>query len=257
MFLLVWVLLFSLIGSVVSLLGGILLLWNEDLCWVLGERLVAFAAGVLLAVSFFDLLPESLEMGKELMSFETKTLLGVTLLGIIFFFFTERFVVWFHGHHHREGEKISSTPLLITLGDSLHNFVDGVTIAGAFLASLPTGIITALSVALHEIPQEIGDFSILLAKGLNRRAVFRLNFFSAFTAVLGATLSFYFLSSLGQYLPLVLAFAAGNFIYIAAADLIPEIHTHEKGVKDALLQALVFFSGVLVIYLVTSIISFG
>lgn len=252
-----WVLVFSLLGSVFSLLGGVLLLWNEVLCRALGERLVAFAAGVLLAVSFLDLLPESLELGEELGVLDSRTLLRFALLGMVFFFFTERFVVWFHGHHHREGKKMSSTPLLITLGDSLHNFVDGVTIASAFLVNFPTGIITSLSVALHEVPQEIGDFSILLSKGLGKGAVFRLNLVSALTAVIGAGLGFYFLSSLEEYLPLVLAFAAGNFIYVAAADLIPEIHTHEKGVKDALLQTLIFVGGVFLIYLVTSIIPVG
>lgn len=248
-----WILIFALLGSVFSLVGGVLLFVNERFCRALGMRMVAFAAGVLLGVSFMDLLPESFTMGLEEFGYDITSLLLTTLAGIVFFFFTERFVIWFHGHHHREQEKISSTPLLITLGDSLHNFVDGVTIAGAFLASIPTGVIAAISVALHEVPQEIGDFTVLLSKGLGRAEVFRLNFYSALTALLGAVLSYFFLSSLANYLPLVLAFTAGNFIYVAAADLIPEIHHHEQNLKDALTQSIIFVVGLLVTYLATNL----
>lgn len=253
MSLLVWILLFSLLGSVLSLAGGVLLIYNEELCKRLGMGMVSFAAGVLLAVAFTDLLPESIALRSTQGKIETAVqhILLVALGGMIFFFFTKRFVVWFHGHHHRQEQKTSATPLLITLGDSLHNFVDGVAIAAGFFAGIPTGIITALSVALHEVPQEIGDFTVMLQKGMGKDMVFKLNLSAAFTAILGAGLGYYFLNQLQTYIPYVLAFAAGNFIYIATADLIPEIHHHENESRHgAYVQSLLLLAGVVLIFII-------
>lgn len=245
-----WIILFSLLGSVLSLAGGVLLLYNEELCKKIGLGMVSFAAGVLLGVAFLDLLPEALEIA-ESSQLETSLITLTSLMGVVFFFFTERSVVWFHGHHHRHEQKVSATPLLITLGDSLHNFVDGIAIAAGFFASIPTGIITAFSVALHEVPQEIGDFTVMLQQGLGREAVFKLNLSAAFTAVLGAGLAFFFLQQVQTYVPYVLAFAAGNFIYIASSDLIPEIHHHQESRKGAFTQSLLLLLGVTTIFVAT------
>ena len=245
------------LGSLVSLAGGVLLLWRAELSKKIGVGMVAFAAGVLLGVAFLDLLPEAIKLCTLVVSesnqcgVAVEQLLAATLAGITLFFFTERFVVWFHGHHHRKQQKALVAPLLITLGDSLHNFIDGVTIASAFLAGILVGVITSISVELHEIPQEIGDFTILLSRGLKPATVLRLNLLSALTSVLGAVIAFYLLSAFEQYVPVFLAFAAGNFIYIASADLIPEIHHHQKGRRGAYRQSLLLLVGIAVIYLAT------
>lgn len=249
--LLTWIILFSLLGSVLSLAGGVLLFYNREVCEKIGLGMVSFAAGVLLGVAFLDLLPEALHFVQSQPNAEPGDILLVTLVGIIFFFFTERSVIWFHGHHHRAQQKASATPLLITLGDSLHNFVDGVAIAAGFFASIPTGVITAFSVALHEVPQEIGDFTVMLQQGLGRSAVFKLNISAALTAILGASLAFFFLQQVQTYIPYILAFTAGNFIYIAASDLIPEIHHHEGSRKSTFAQSLLLLLGVATIFLAT------
>lgn len=244
MSILAFILIFTLIGSIASLIGGVLLLLNQNLCKKLTPFFVAFAAGSLLTVALIDLIPEAIEKSLE----EPRRVLLAVLIGIVVFFFIERYVFWFHHHHEREDEPNPTTTLII-VGDTLHNFLDGIAIAASFLISIPIGIATSIAVGLHEIPQEIGDFAALLALGMKRNKVFLVNLLSAFASLFGALLGFYFFSLVENVLPYLLAFTGGNFIYIAASDLIPEIHTEYQS-KKATNQALLFVFGIILTYIV-------
>lgn len=243
-----YILFFTFLGSIFSLIGGIIMLFKKDLTLKISHLLISFAAGTLLGTAFFDLLPEA-----EADAGETNIFLW-TLIGILFFFLLERFIHWFHYHSENTGGKSVEPAIpLIILGDSLHNFIDGVVIAATFLVSIPLGIITTLAVAAHEIPQEIGDFAILLHKGLDRKKVLIFNIFSAFTAIIGAVLMFFLKDLITGILPITLSLTAGFFIYIASSDLIPEIH-HEKRKWFAFYEIALLFLGVLVIWLLVSLL---
>lgn len=247
-----YIIIFTFIGSIVSLIGGILLLYREKFTIKISHFLISFAAGTLLGTAFFDLLPEASELLEELK-------IGVnvflwTLIGMIIFFLLERFVHWFHYHDaHPGGKDVKPTVPLIIIGDSVHNFIDGITIAATFLISIPLGIVTTFAVAAHEIPQEIGDFAILLHKGLSKKKVIFYNILSAFTALAGALLTFYLKDSIESLLPIILSLTAGFFIYIASSDLIPEIH-HEKRKGFALFETLALILGVVIVYLLVSLL---
>ncbi|KKR82824.1 MAG: Zinc/iron permease, partial [Candidatus Daviesbacteria bacterium GW2011_GWA2_40_9] len=210
------IILASLFISLVSFVGGILLFWGKVGTQKITAYLVSFAAGTMLAVAFLDLLPEALKASTEANIFVP------ALLGLLTFFFLERFVVWFH--HHDSPHDASPTVILILVGDGVHNFIDGVGIAATFLVNPALGFLTTLAIAAHEVPQEIADFSILVHGGLGKVRALVFNFISGLTALLGAVVGFYFLEKLEAMLPLLLAFTAGMFIYIASSDLIPELH---------------------------------
>lgn len=238
-----YILFFTLIGSVISLIGGILLLIREKFAIKISHYLSAFAAGALLATAFFDLLPESFEHMEEL-GIEVNIPLWA-LVGILSFFLLERFI----HHHHSHGqaqEKKAVIPLVI-LGDVMHNFTDGVAIAATFLISIPLGVVTSLAVAAHEIPQEIGDFGLMLQRGMARKKVLLTNFYSSLSALAGAVLTYIYKDQIEQLLPLVLAVTAGFFIYIALANLIPEIHNRDNQ-RVAFWESVMLFVGVLVVY---------
>src|SRR3989344_651193 len=185
----------SILGSIVvanlligmlALVGVFLLLKKEFINKHTITFLVSFAAGVILATSFLDLLPEAIEgVG------EPQQVLPFTLLAIVSFFFLERFVLWFHHHDDTHGANPSS--VLILLGDALHNFIDGVAIAASFLTNPGVGIATTLAIAAHEIPQEIADLSILIHGGMKKTRALLFNFLSALTAMVGAILGYFFL----------------------------------------------------------------
>lgn len=227
-----YILFFTFLGSVVSLIGGVLLLAKEKLALKFSHYLLAFAAGVLLGAAFLDLLPEAGEMSQ------------MAVIGVLAFFLIERFV-----HHHQkhdgEGKQIVS---LIVVGDSVHNFIDGVAIAASFLVSVPLGITTTIAVAAHEIPQEIADFGLMLHQGVKKNKILLINFFSALTAMMGAVLTFVAQEQIEGFLPAILGLTAGFFIYIAASDLIPEIHNEDRK-NVALAETILLLGGVLIIYL--------
>ena len=248
MSILTYILLFTFLGSIFSLIGGIVLLFKKNLTLKISHLLISFAAGTLLGTAFFDLLPEA-----QADAGETNIFLW-TLIGILSFFLLERLIHWFHYHSDNfDGKTLEPTVPLIILGDSLHNFIDGVVIAATFLVSVPLGIVTTLAVAAHEIPQEIGDFAILLHKGLDRKKVLFFNILSAFTAIIGALLMFFLRDSISGILPIVLSLTAGFFIYIASSDLIPEIH-HEKRKWFALYEIALLLLGVIVVWIFVSLL---
>lgn len=234
----IWQILFwSFVGSVASLGGGILLaLRKKAFTHVQSLLLISFAAGVLLSTAFFDLLPEA---GGDMS-------LGAVLAGIIFLFLLEKFL-WYH-HHDEEHEGHKKTPILITVGDTVHNLIDGAVIAGTFLVSPMTGVVTALAVAAHEIPHEMADFGVLLTKGWARRKVIMVNLASAGVSLVGAVLMYVMGTKFGVILPYLLSFSGGMFIYLACSDLIPELHHgHSEKKSETLAQMLVFGAGILVV----------
>lgn len=244
------VLFWTLVGSVFSLVGGIALLGHKKLRDGAIRYGLPFGAGALLAAAFLSLLPEALE-GSDI-----HTVMVYTLGGFLVFFVLERCLGWFHHHesHHHDkvhGRRNKTHQALVIIGDTLHNAIDGVAIGAAFLVSPAAGIGTALAVAAHEIPQEIGDFSILLGKGMRPRNVILVNLFSALATVVTA-LTTYLLGGATEFNPAVLlAVAAGFFIYIAASDIIPDIH--EKSRSEGNAQSIMLFIGVFAIGCIISL----
>lgn len=238
------VLFFSLIGGLFSLAGGLVLLSNKRSIYTLTRVATPFAAGALLAASFAELIPESLhEASPESASF---WILG----GLIAFFMLEYF---FHYFHHHDDHSKDSTPVpLLLIGDTLHNLLDGIAIGAAFLVDNTTGIVTALAIAAHEIPQEIGDFGVMLRFGYSKRKVILFNAFSALAATAGAVTMY----ALGQEFDMptspLLALIAGMFIYIAASDLMPLIHQDAKH-KKSYMPLVIFLIGLLIVTATTSV----
>jgi zinc and cadmium transporter len=220
------VIFYSLMGGIFSLIAGVLLLRREKTAQAMARYATPFAAGVLLAAALTDLIPESLHNSTH----EPSIVLTWVLLGMLGFFMLERFLRFFH-HHHEHGGKEKSNNSLIIIGDTLHNALDGVTIGAAFLINTPTGIVATIAIAAHEIPQEIGDFGLLLKNGMKRSRVLLVNVLSALaTTILAATT--YAIGDTNS-LPLaeLLAITAGFFIYVAASDIIPEIHEEKSRTK--------------------------
>ncbi|OGE69146.1 hypothetical protein A3J21_01945 [Candidatus Daviesbacteria bacterium RIFCSPLOWO2_02_FULL_43_11] len=234
----------SLTVSLIALVGALFLYWERLTSQKVTLTLLSFAAGTMLAVSFLDLLPEALESAAE-----GANIFIPVLLGIVVFFFLERFVLWFH--HHDETHDMHPSAVLILLGDGLHNFIDGIAIAAAFLTNPGIGFATTLAIAAHEIPQEIADFSVLIHGGMEKTKALFFNFISGLTALVGAVLAFYFLENLTGVLPLSLAFTAGMFIYIACSDLIPEMHQHASKQKSWT-QFLPFLLGIATIWILVA-----
>jgi len=235
------VILASIGGSVFSLVGGFLLLSKKLSVSRVQRVAIPFAAGALLAAAFIELLPEAVEESGALRASAT------ILVGFVLFFTLERFLGWFHHHHahpdaHPHAHKEKTTRSLIVLGDTLHNAIDGLAIGAAFLVDPAIGVITAIAIAAHEIPQEIGDFGVLLSLGMRRRNVLLVNVASALITVVAAVLVYGFGGAASGLEPVLLALTAGMFIYIAASDLIPTIH-NETSSRIANLQTLIFIAG--------------
>jgi len=213
-----------LVISLISLIGIFTLSLREEILRKYIFIFISIAVGALLGNSFINLIPEALES-----SLNTTLTSILIIAGVLVFFILEKFLHW---HHHGEDK------------DGIHNFIDGVIIGASFLVSIPLGIATALAVLLHEIPQEIGDFAVLLHSGYTKKRALWLNFLSALSAILGAVMLF----ALGEVAKIssswFLPIAAGGFIYIAVADLIPELHK-TKDAKQSMLQILAVVVGVL------------
>jgi len=235
------VIFFSLIGGVFSLIGGALLLSRQKSAKVLAKYATPFAAGALLAAVFLDLLTDGLEESTA------TTVMWSVLVGIALFFFLERFLRWFHHHHEHENEQKDHRTGMIIIGDTLHNALDGVAIAASFLISVPTGIITTIAVAAHEIPQEIGDFGLLLSRGLSRKKVLLVNFFSALSTVVLAVITFALGSAEKLPLGVLIGVSAGFLLYIAMSDLIPSIHEESSHKKLFDWRPVLFLLGIAIV----------
>lgn len=239
---LVYILLATFAGGVLSVFAAATL--SLTVLASLAHRLVAFSVGILLAVAFMDLLPEAAE-GLDVRSVGT-----AIVFGILFFFMLEKTALWRHDHNHGHGAHVHDdsparppTGMMIVLGSALHNFVDGVLIAATFLQDTNLGIATALAVIAHEIPHEIGDFIVLLAAGHSRKESLWLNVMAGSTAVLGGVLGWLTLHEVHGIIPYVMALAVASFIYIAVADLIPELQEHRRP-HDFPIQLVLLLAGI-------------
>jgi zinc and cadmium transporter len=224
--------------SLVSLVGVFSLAVKREKLNKIILFLVSFAAGALFGDAIIHLIPEAFE---NIQSGETVSIL--VLAGIIFFFVLEKFIHW--RHCHVLGSEKHLHPVVFTniIGDFAHNFIDGILIAGSFLVSVPLGISTTIAVILHEIPQEIGDFGVLLFGGMTVRKALLFNFLSATSAIFGAVLTLAIGAHFKEYVFFLLPVAAGGFLYIAGSDLIPELK-HETKIAASIGQLLAILLGI-------------
>lgn len=241
-----YVILFSLIGGVISLTGGIILFSGKKQSTKLADYATPFAAGALLAAAFLELLTEAIHEG------EPEVVLRYVLVGMLSFFILESTLVWFHHHHDHKDKHVDPAVPMIIVGDTVHNFIDGIAIAAAFLINVPTGIVTTMAIAAHEIPTEIGDMGLLLSKGYTRKKVFIINILSALATTVAAVLFYYIGNANVNLIAGLAALTAGFFIYIAASDIIPTIHD-EKNKRTLRIKTILLVVGVLIVGSATSI----
>ncbi len=228
---LTWIILAGLFGGLLSILFAAILTLNTRGSWV--SMLVSYAIGALLGAAFLNTLPEALELSED-----PKQITIIVLLGILIFFILEKLVLWRHCHmdecevhdpeHGRSIDKVQNdhgrSGMMIILGDTFHNFVDGILIAAAFMVDIQLGIVTAIAIIAHEVPQEAGDFIILLNSGYSRTHALLLNLLSSIATLVGGVLAYFMLHQLNHLVLPMLAIATACMIYVAMADLIPGLH---------------------------------
>ena len=241
-----WIIAASIGGGLLSVLGaGLLALNAHSVRYV--SAMVSYAIGALLGAVFLEILPEAIKLTGNVATLSA-TLLG----GILLFFILEKLVLWRHCHHdHCEahdpvvaaGHDYGRTGMMIMVGDTFHNFVDGIIIAAAFLTDIQLGIVTSMAIIAHEIPQEVGDFAILLHSGYSKAKALKLNLVSSFASVAGAVLGYFTLQTMQSWIASLLAIAAASMIYVAVADLIPGLHKRTK-LSDTVQQVVLILLGV-------------
>ncbi len=254
---LLWIIAASLLGGVLSVLCAALFALNARAHWV--NALVSYAIGALLGAVFLDILPEAIKLTTN-----GAVLSGTILFGILLFFTLEKLLLWRHCHHdHCEVHEPHESPapgtdshgvksrsgMMIMVGDTFHNFVDGIIIAAAFMTDLHLGVVTSLAIIAHEIPQEVGDFMILLHSGYSKARALTLNLVSSLATLVGGVLAYFALQSLQGAVPTLLALAAASMLYVAVADLIPGLHQRTR-LRDTLEQVLLIVAGISSILLV-------
>lgn len=204
--------------------------------------LVSLSAGALMGGAFLHLLPESIESGVD---FEVSGV--IVLVAFLAFLIIEKIFHW--RHCHKDGCEVHHIGKMNLIGDFIHNFIDGLVIAASFLVDFNVGIATTLAIALHEIPQEVGDFGVLLYSGYEKKKALLYNYLVASTVILGGLVGFFFNFIIGGIMPYLLPFAAGGFIYISASDLIPEIRK-ERDIKKSMISLSIFILGLLFMFLI-------
>lgn len=231
--------------SLIAFAGVIIFFLKENFLNKILLILVAFAAGALIGSAFFHLLPEAIkEIGVQEGSL--LKLFLFLIFGFCSFYILENFIGWHH-HHSKEHLEIKPIGYLILVSDGVHNFIDGLIIAGAYLISFPLGIITTLTVAFHEIPQEVGDVGVLIHSGFKKVQALFFNFLSGVLAVLGGVIGFLLAEVIEGSMVFLLPFAAGAFIYIASSDLIPEIKQKGNPQRE-LLYFFIFLIGITLMF---------
>ena len=244
---LLWIVAASIAGGVLSVMCAAVFALNSRAQHYL-SAMVSYAIGAMLGAVFLDILPEAIKLTPNV-----ATLSGTVLCGILLFFILEKLVLWRHCHHeHCEAHELLASEqthdhgrsgMMIMVGDTFHNFVDGVIIAAAFLTDTHLGIVTAMAIIAHEIPQEVGDFAILLHSGYSKTKAFRMNLISSFASVAGGVLGYFVLQTMQSWIPSLLALAAASMIYVAVADLIPGLHKRAQ-LRDTLEQVGLIVLGV-------------
>ncbi|MFH1257289.1 MAG: ZIP family metal transporter [Candidatus Diapherotrites archaeon] len=231
---LLWILAATIANSLVAFVGAFSLFISKEKLESILLALVGFSAGALLSGAFFHLLAESLEQLPVMEAF------AYLFVGFIVFFLLERFLYW---HHCHEGKcDVHAFSYMILFGDAMHNFIDGLVIAASFLVNSGFGIVTTLIIIGHELPQELGDFGVMVFGGMERKKALFYNFVAQMASILGGILGFFFIGGTG-IVPLLLPFAAGGFIYIGASDLIPQLHK-EKSFKKYFGSFAFFLAGI-------------
>lgn len=228
--------------SFISLVGLFFLSINDKVLKKIIFILVSFSVGALFGDAFVHLIPEAFESG-----IYNPTISAFVILGIIIFFVLEKFIHWRHSHieageacknnkceSHKEGSQIRPAGYMILLSDTAHNFLDGIIITASYMVSIEVGITTTIAVILHEIPQEIGQFGLLIHYGFSKFKALLFNFYSALSAVLGAIVALLLSSKIEGFTPFIISIAAGGFIYIAGSDLVPEIHKTSDPKKSSI-----------------------
>jgi zinc and cadmium transporter len=225
--------------SLISIIGVMALWLREKQLKRILLYMVSFSAGALFGDAFIHLIPEAIE--------ETGFELSISvfiLFGVLFSFVVEKFLRWRHCHIPTSSEHPHSFAYMNLFGDAIHNLIDGFIVGGSYLVNFSVGLATTLAVIFHEIPQELGDFGVLVHGGFSKRKALWFNLLTAFTAVIGTILALTFGSILDGFTPLLLSFAAGNFIYIAGSDLIPELRKDEANLKKATMQIISICLGI-------------
>ncbi|MDP1558846.1 MAG: ZIP family metal transporter [Nitrosomonas sp.] len=232
-----WIIAASFLGGVLSLLFAALLALNTRTSWL--SMLVSYAIGALLGASFLNTLPEAFELAED-----PRQISAIILIGILLFFILEKLVLWRHCHldecevhdlqqgvstvvtssNHDHDSDRGRSGMMIILGDTFHNFVDGILIAAAFMVDVQLGIVTSIAIIAHEIPQEAGDFIILLNSGYTRRRAFLMNLLSSFATLVGGVLAYLMLDKMDHLISPLLGLASASMIYVAMSDLIPGLH---------------------------------
>lgn len=237
------IVLLSFLGSVMALVGGVVFLLKKSWAEALERNSVPFAAGVLISVSLIGLIPEAVHgLGESAFIYVLLAFVGTYLF--------EQFLLGIHHHPgHRDHHKHEIAAPLVIIGDTIHNFIDGVAIAATYMMSPGLGAITTLSTFLHEVPHEIGDFGILLKIGWRRLRVFWVNVFSASFTILGATATYWFFGA-GEITGILLAISAGMFLYLGASDFLPSVH---EG-NNKYVQLFSFLAGVAIMILTLNLV---
>jgi zinc and cadmium transporter len=244
---LAYIFLATFIVSLISFVGVVTLALKDKILNKILLILIGLSAGALMGGAFLHLLPEAVEKSTGL------DVYLFVLIGFILFFLIEKVLHWRHCH---KGEcDVHTFHYMNLVGDSIHNFIDGLIMAASFVVSIPLGITTTIAIATHEIPQEIGDFGVLLYGGFSKKRAIMLNFFVALTAVLGGIVGYFVSNLIDNIVLFILPFAAGGFIYIAATDLVPEIRK-ELDMKKYMATLFVFICGILIMW-VTKVIFGG
>jgi zinc and cadmium transporter len=256
-----WIITSSLLGGLLSVLFAAALTLNTRVSWV--QMLISYAIGALLGAAFLNALPEALEL-----SGNPAQITATVLFGILLFFILEKLVLWRHCHMeeceaHDPLHGATTAPaahshdhgrsgMLIMLGDTFHNFVDGILIAAAFMVDVQLGIVTAIAIIAHEIPQEAGDFLILLNSGYTRRQALLFNLLSSAATLIGGMLTYFMLQDMNHLLPSLLGLAAASMIYVAMSDLIPGLHRRPE-IKATVQQVVLIMLGISSIWLAGSL----
>lgn len=250
---LAWIINASLLGGILSVLSAAFFALNARTAWI--PMLISYAIGALLGAVFLEILPHAFNVASS-----AENMAATILLGILLFFVLEKLVLWrhchgdeceahtVHSHADDHGHDHGRSGMMIMVGDTFHNFVDGILIAAAFMINIKLGAVTALAIIAHEIPQEVGDFLILLHSGYSKKQALLFNLLSSLATVLGGLLAYFALQTVQDWIPTILGLAAASMIYVAVADLIPGLHKRTE-LKATVQQVILIALGISSIWL--------
>ncbi len=242
----IWIIIFSFLGSIGSIILAIgFINLNKDKQKSLVSCLVAYATGTLLAAAALGMIPTAISKAGG----KTQSVMAFFLGGIMFFFILEKLIIWRHCHDAECAVTGEAAAPIILIGDAFHNLVDGIVIAASFLINFTIGIAVSLSVIAHEVPQEVGDFAILIDKNYSKKKAFLYNTLSGSTTIPAAIIGYFILETISIAIPYVLAISAASFIYITLSDLTPELH-QKIGLKHSIRQLFLIFAGIVTMILI-------